>query len=240
MENYLPITLSRCLPSVKSINWSWGLKLSLAPFCQGQSYSDGSETRAVQGQVSEPTQGRDPQLVMEPNAAGEHPLFQHTGGFEVYGRRLQIPYQARPSPPRRESASVLRGPMSRSQLLCAVWAVVSLPHSAPQRSSSFIRETCQKAKVVGELDRSCAPRSPPLRQDLLCTIPGPAWLDQGYVGPSTLTSSARLQTSPEIFHSGQCFHPGKAKRDASGGEQCQLKSSGREMTTEATPQATER
>lgn len=43
------------------------------------------------------------------------------------------------------------------------------------------------------------------------------------------------QTSPEIFHSGQHFHPGKDKRE----EQCQLKHSGREATTQATPQAAE-
>lgn len=47
------------------------------------------------------------------------------------------------------------------------------------------------------------------------------------------------QTNPEIFHSGQHFHPGKDKRDALGGQQCQLKRSRREMTTQATPQAAE-
>lgn len=64
------------------------------------------------------------------------------------------------------------------------------------------------------------------------------WIEATWNHP-LLHPAYTQQTSPETFHSGQCFHSEKDKRDALGGEQCQLKSSGREMTTQATPQAAE-
>lgn len=64
------------------------------------------------------------------------------------------------------------------------------------------------------------------------------WIEATWDHPLLHPAHAR-QTSPEIFHSGQSFRPGKDKRDALGGEQCQLKRSGRETTAQATPQAAE-
>lgn len=152
---------------------------------------------------------------------------------------MQIPYQARPSPPQRECASALRGPTSRSQLLCAVWEIVSLPQSAPQRSSSFIRETRQHARMVGELHHSCAPSSPPLRRAYCAPSQPQLGCAEATRDHPLLHPAHARQTSPEIFHSGQYLHPRKEKRDALGGEQCQLKCRGGEMTTQATPQAAE-
>lgn len=112
--------------------------------------------------ASLPMEGRDPLPTMEPKCRRAPSLPAH---WRIWGLEEETA-DLLPSETfflERESASALWGPTSRSQLLCALWAIVSLPHSAPQHISSFIKEMCQWAKVVGELNHSCAPSSPPLR-----------------------------------------------------------------------------
>lgn len=165
MENYLPVILSSCLLLVGSINLAWGHKLSLTPFGQGQSCSDGSETKAAQTKTVGHPDKRGLRPIADHGAKRQESTLSSSTLEDLRSRGAScrpLPSETF-SPMERESASALRGPTLRSQLLCALWAIVSLPYSAPQRISSFIREMCQRAKVVGELNHSCAPSSPPLR-----------------------------------------------------------------------------